>query len=66
MKYGVQITTTQDGAWSASQLVQKVPNGEFTRTRPNKTVFIDHENPASSQKLLDAIGRALRGKLGKL
>ena len=65
MKYGVQITTTQDGAWSASQLVQKRPNGEFTRANPNRTVFIVHEDPAASQKLLEAIGRALRGKLGK-
>lgn len=65
MKYGVQITTTKDGGWSASQLVQRTTNGEYTRTRPNKTVFFDHEDPAASQKLLEAIGRALCGKLGK-
>lgn len=65
MKYGVQITTTQDGGWSASQLVQRKTNGEYTRTNPNKTVFFDHEDPAASQKLLEAIRRALRGKLGK-
>lgn len=65
MKHGVQITTTQDGAWSVSQLIQKTPNGEFTRTNPNKTVFIDYEDPAASLKLLEAIGKSLRGKLGK-
>ena len=65
MKHGVQITTTQDGAWSVSQLVQRTPNGEFTRMNPNKTVFIDYSNPAASQKLLEAIGQSLRGKLGK-
>jgi hypothetical protein len=65
MKYGVQITTTKDGGWSASQLVQRKINGEYTRTNPNKTVFFDHEDPAASQQLLEAIGRALRGKLGK-
>ena len=65
MKHGVQITTTKDGAWSVSQLVQKTPNGEFTRTNPNKTIFLDHDNPASAAKLLEAIGQALNGKLGK-
>lgn len=65
MKYGAQITTTQDGAWSISQLVQKTPNGGYNRANPNKTVFIDYADPVASAKLLEAIGAALRGKLGK-
>ena len=65
MKHGIQITTTQDGAWSVSQLVQKTPNGEFTRANPNKTVFIDYADPTAAAKLLESIAAGLRGKLGK-
>ena len=65
MKYGVQITTTQDGAWSVSQLVQRTPNGEFNRMNPNKTVFIDYSDPTASIRLLEAITQSLRGKLGR-
>lgn len=65
MKYGAQITTTDDGAWTVSQLVQKMPNGEYTRANPNKTVFIDHSNPDASSKLLESLTAALCGKLGK-
>ncbi|MEO7701890.1 MAG: hypothetical protein ABIZ04_21905 [Opitutus sp.] len=64
-KYGVQITTTQDGGWSMSQLVQEIPNGEFKRAKPQKTVFFDHSNPASAARLLDGIGKGLKGRLGK-
>jgi hypothetical protein len=65
MKYGAQITTTADGAWSVSQLVQKTSNGEYTRMNPNKTVFIDYSDPAAAAELLQALTASLRGKLGK-
>lgn len=65
MKYGAQISTTADNSWSVSQLVQKIPNGEYTRMNPNKTVFIDYADPSAATELLKAITASLRGKLGK-
>jgi len=65
MKYGAQITPTADGTWSVSQLVQKTPNGEYTRMNPNKTVFIDYSHATAAADLLKAIAASLRGKLGK-
>jgi hypothetical protein len=62
MKYGVQITTTKDGAWSVSQLKQEEENGAFTRI-PRSVEFVDYSNPLAAQRLLDAIARGLRGKL---
>jgi hypothetical protein len=62
MKYGIQITTTNGGAWSVSQLKQEVENGAYTRVQKS-VEFIDYSNPLASAKLLDAIERGLKGKL---
>jgi hypothetical protein len=59
MKHGVQVTTTDDGAWSVSQLIQKTRNGEFTRT--GGVVFVDHSRPTAEQELVDAIKKGLNG-----
>jgi hypothetical protein len=63
MKYGVQITTTKDGAWSVSPLKQKDEGGPYIRIAQSAVEFIDHSNPLASQKLLDAISRGLKGKI---
>jgi len=62
MKYGVQITTTSDGAWSVSQLKQETENGTFTRVQ-RSVVFIDYSDPLASQKLLDAVSKGLKGRI---
>jgi hypothetical protein len=64
IKYGAQVTTTKDGAWSVSQLYQDTPNGPFKRVQ-QKVIFIDHSEPNASLRLLDALERCLRGKVGK-
>jgi hypothetical protein len=62
MKYGVQISTTTDGSWSISQLVQRQPNGEYTRIQ-GRVAFIDYSSPNAAARLLDAIDSGLKGKL---
>jgi len=63
MKYGVQITTLSDDSWSVSQLVQKIKNGEFSRTKTQGVIYIDYSNPGADQELLAAIRNGLRGKI---
>jgi hypothetical protein len=62
MKHGVQITTTEDGAWVVTQLVQKQQNGEYTGVQKTPK-FIAYHEPNASIALLDAITKGLKGKL---
>ena len=62
MKHAVQITTAEDGAWVVTQLVQKEPNGEYTRMQRTPK-FISYDEPSAAIALLDAITKGLKGKL---
>jgi hypothetical protein len=62
MKHAVQITTADDGAWVVTQLVQKQPNGEYTRIQKTPK-FIPYDSPNAGITLLDAITKGLKGKL---
>jgi myosin-crossreactive antigen len=64
MKYGAQITTTKDGSWSVSQLIQKKPNGKFIRDTLAVT-WVLQESPNAERNLLKAIKNALAGKIKK-
>lgn len=61
MKHGVQITTTDDGAWSVSQLTQKQDNGEFHRT--GGVIFVDDPKNGTTGRLIDAVKEGLSGNI---
>ena len=61
MKHGVQITTTDDGAWSVSQLVQATANGEFSRT--GGVVFVDHSKVNADHVLVEVVKKGLSGDI---
>jgi hypothetical protein len=61
MKHGIQITTTKDGAWSVSQLIQQTQNGKFKRT--GGVLFVDRSRPEADQQLLNAVKKGLNGEI---
>lgn len=65
MKYGAQISTTKDGSWSVSQLVQKTTNGKFIRAKPLGVTWVLQSKPQAKRNLLKAIESALAGKIKK-
>ena len=63
MKHGIQITTTEDGSWSVTQLHQTTENGEFKKS--GGTLFVEIPEDGSYGKLLEAISEGLDGKITK-
>jgi hypothetical protein len=65
IKYGAQVTSANDGAWSVNQLVQKTPKGRFIRHKgsgnKDKVIFVDCSKPGAEKRLLEAVKRALAG-----
>jgi hypothetical protein len=69
MKYGVQITTTKDGAWSVNQLMQKKANGTFVhdlvggKSGKPKVTFVRCDRPNAALRLLTAVEDGLAGRM---
>lgn len=63
MKFGVQISESDDGAIAVTQLVKKPGDVEFTSL--GASVFVDKDGALTKQNLLESIQEGLQGQITK-
>jgi hypothetical protein len=61
MKYGIQISESDDGAIAVTQLVKRAGDKEFTSL--GASVFVDKDSVHTNENLLEAIAEGLRGDI---